>query len=120
MTSATLEERWTEARGGRIRYLVAGEGPPLVLVHGLGGSAANWCELAPLLAPSHRVLIPDLPGHGGSDPVRGALGLEPYVERIAALMEHEGALPAPVVGHSLGGLVAVRLALRRPEAVSAL
>jgi len=120
VTDAKLDERSIEVEDGRVRYLRGGDGPPLVLVHGLGGSATNWCELAPLLAVHHRVLIPDLPGHAGSDPLPGVSGLEPYAARIASVMEHENAVPAPVVGHSLGGLVAVRLALSRPEAVSAL
>ena len=46
---AGFEERFLETRGSRLRYLVAGEGDPLVLVHGLGGSAANWLALAPLM-----------------------------------------------------------------------
>ena len=120
MTSATLEERRLEAKGGRIQYLVAGQGPPLVLVHGLGGSAANWCELIPLLAERHRVVAPDLPGHGGSEPLPAVSGLQPFADRVAAVMEREGIDRAPVVGHSLGGLVVLRLALRRPEFVSAI
>jgi len=120
VTTATLEERWLEARGGRIRYLVAGDGPPLVLVHGLGGSATNWCELAPLLAERRRVLVPDLPGHGGSEALPAVSGLQPYADRVAAVMAREGVERAPVAGHSLGGLVVLRLALRRPELVSAI
>jgi pimeloyl-ACP methyl ester carboxylesterase len=115
-----LGERWLEVKGGRIRYFAGGEGPPLVLVHGLGGSAMNWTELAPFLARRHRLLIPDLPGHGGSEPLAAVSGLQPYADRVAAVMAAEGALPAPVVGHSLGGLVVLRLALRRPDAVSAI
>jgi pimeloyl-ACP methyl ester carboxylesterase len=91
-----------------------------VLVHGLGGSATNWSELAPLLARDYRLLVPDLPGHGGSEPLAGVSGLQPYADRVAAVMEHERLAPAPVVGHSLGGLVVLRLALRRPRHVSAL
>jgi pimeloyl-ACP methyl ester carboxylesterase len=120
MTVAKLTERSVEVDGRRLQYLVGGHGTPLVLVHGLGGSATNWCELAPLLTPSHRLVIPNLPGHAGSDPLGRDDGLEAYAERVAAIMEHEDAIPAPVVGHSLGGLVALKLALRRPEAVSAL
>jgi pimeloyl-ACP methyl ester carboxylesterase len=103
-----------------MRYFVGGEGPPLVLVHGLGGAASNWTELAPLLVRSHRLLVPELPGHGGSTPLPGVSGLEPFADRIAAVAEREGMLPAPVVGHSLGGMVVLRLALRRPDAVQAL
>ena len=73
MTDATklsgLEERRLDVHGARLRYYVGGEGPPLLLVHGLGGAASNWSELAPLLAPRRRLLVPDLPGHGGSSPL---------------------------------------------------
>ena len=62
---------FAEIDGIRTRYFLAGEGPPLTLVHGLGGAASNWTELAPILAERHRVLVPDLPGHGGSDPLPG-------------------------------------------------
>jgi pimeloyl-ACP methyl ester carboxylesterase len=115
-----FEERFAEIRGVRMRYFVAGAGDPLVLVHGLGGAASNWTELAPLLLPGRRVLVPDLPGHGGSAALPGVSGLEPFADRVAAIAEREGMLPAPVVGHSLGGMVVLRLALRRPEAVQAL
>jgi pimeloyl-ACP methyl ester carboxylesterase len=115
-----LEERFAEIKGVRMRYFVGGKGPPLVLVHGLGGAASNWGELTPLLAPHRRLLVPDLPGHGGSTALPGVSGLEPFADRVAAVAESEGMLPAPVVGHSLGGIVVLRLALRRPEAVQAL
>jgi pimeloyl-ACP methyl ester carboxylesterase len=113
-------ERFLEARGGRLRYLVAGEGEPLLLVHGLGGAAANWLVLAPLLLPERRVLVPDLPGHGGSSPLPASPSLNAYADRLASLLEREGATPAAVVGHSLGGAIALRLAIRRREAVAAL
>src|SRR5689334_25140148 len=103
-----------------MRYFLGGEGSPLLLVHGLGGAAANWIELAPLLAHRHRLLVPDLPGHGGSEALPGVSGLEPFADRVALLAEREGMWPAPVVGHSLGGMVVLRLALRRPDDVSAL
>ena len=66
-----------------MRYFVGGEGPPLILVHGLGGAAANWTELAPLLVPNHRLLVPDLPGHGGSEALPAVSGLEPFADRVA-------------------------------------
>jgi pimeloyl-ACP methyl ester carboxylesterase len=115
-----LEPRFAEVKGVRMRYFIGGEGPPLVLVHGLGGTASNWTELAPLLAERHRVLVPDLPGHGGSGALPAVSGLEPFADRVALVAEREGMLPAPVVGHSLGGMVVLRLALRRPADVQAL
>ena len=117
---AGFEERLLETRGSRLRYLVAGEGDPLVLVHGLGGSAANWLALAPLLLPRRRLILPELPGHGGSSPLPAAPSLNPYADLLGLLLEHECAAPAAVVGHSLGGAIALRLAIRRPEAVSSL
>jgi pimeloyl-ACP methyl ester carboxylesterase len=120
VTDAKLDERRLEIKGTAVRYFVGGEGPPLVLVHGLGGSASNWGELAPLLAPSRRLIVPDLPGHGGSDPLPAVPGLGAFADRVAAVADHEGALPAPVVGHSLGGVVVLHLALRRSDAVTGL
>jgi pimeloyl-ACP methyl ester carboxylesterase len=117
---AGLEERTAEIKGVNMRYFVGGSGPPLVLVHGLGGAASNWTELAPLLAERHRLLVPDLPGHGGSTALPAVSGLEPYADRVALVAEREGMLPAPVVGHSLGGMVVLRLALRRPDDVTAI
>jgi pimeloyl-ACP methyl ester carboxylesterase len=117
---AGLEERWATVRGARVRYFVGGRGPSLVLVHGLGGAASNWVELAPLLARRRRLLVPDLPGHSGSAPLPAAPTLSAFADCVAEVAEREAMLPAPLVGHSMGGLVALRLALRRPDAVTAL
>lgn len=122
MTDAKLlpgfDLRFAEVRSVSLRYFVGGSGPPLVLVHGLGGSALNWTLLAPALARRRRVLIPDLPGHGGSAPLAAAPSLSPFADAVAALAKRENLLPAPVVGHSMGGVIALRLALRRAESVS--
>jgi pimeloyl-ACP methyl ester carboxylesterase len=117
---AGLEERFADVKGVRMRYFVGGAGPPLILVHGLGGAASNWTELAPTLAERHRLLVPDLPGHGGSTALPGVSGLEPFADRVGLVAEREGMFPAPVVGHSLGGVIALRLTLRRPADVQAL
>src|SRR2546423_5885330 len=115
-----FEERFAQVRGCRMRYLVGGEGDPLVLIHGLGGAAANWVALAPLLLRGRRVIVPELPGHGVSSPLPAAPNLNAYADRVGLLAARESLDPAPVVGHSLGGAVALRLAIRRPEQVSAL
>src|SRR5438128_12585220 len=104
-------ELHTDLRGVRLRWFEAGEGEPLLLVHGFGGAASNWTAVAPALAGRCRVLVPDLPGHGASTafpapPER----LDPYAERLGLLLERATAGPAVVVGHSLGGVVALRLA----------
>src|ERR1700757_3950564 len=101
-----------------LRYAVGGAGAPLVLVHGLGGAAANWRLLAPRLARTRRVVIPELPGHGGSAPLPATPHVDALADAVLAVLEREAALPAPWIGHSLGGLVALRAAVRRPEAVT--
>jgi pimeloyl-ACP methyl ester carboxylesterase len=115
-----LEERKVELDGVRMRYFVGGEGPPLMLVHGLGGAAVNWIEVVRALAGRFRLLVPDLPGHGGSSPLADATTLDPYAGRLALLAEHEGMERAAFAGHSLGALVSLRLAVAEPERVGAL
>jgi pimeloyl-ACP methyl ester carboxylesterase len=116
-----LEPRELIVGGSRIRYLTGGTGPPLLLVHGLGGMATNWRLVAPALSRERRLLIPDLPGHGHSEPLRERRRtLDPFAEAVLAVAEAEDALPAPFVGHSLGGLVSLHAAARRPDAVQGL
>lgn len=109
---------FAERRLGGVRYFVGGEGPPLVLVHGLGGMATNWRLVAPALAAERRVILPELPGHGGSAALAGAATIAPFAEALLGVADAEGAAPAPWVGHSLGGLVALRAAATRPDAVT--
>jgi pimeloyl-ACP methyl ester carboxylesterase len=124
VSEATLlrgfEPRVADVGGVRTRYFVGGAGPPLVIVHGLGGAAVNFTLLAPLLARHHRMLIPDLPGHGRSEPLERADDLTAYADHVAAVAELEGMFPAPVVGYSMGGVIALRLAVSRPESVTGL
>jgi pimeloyl-ACP methyl ester carboxylesterase len=124
VSEATLlrgfEPRVVSVDGVRTRYFVGGEGPPLVVVHGLGGAAVNFTLLAPLLARRHRVLIPDLPGHGKTEPLERADDLTAYADHVAALAELEGMFPAPLIGYSMGGVIALRLAVSRPKSVTAL
>lgn len=121
MTDATdllpgLEERFFHYRGARIRAFVGGEGPPLLLVHGYGGAAWNFTEMAPLLA-GRRLLIPDLPGHCGSSPLPASSSLRAYADVLGAFCAAEGVTELDVFGHSLGGAVSLRLAERRPQLV---
>lgn len=111
----------SEVGGRTVRAYVAGDGPPLVLVHGLGGAGVNWARLAPLLAGRHRVVVVDLPGHGGSDRLApGPRELARFADAVADAVAQLGVQRAGYVGHSLGGAIALRLALARPAAVSSL
>jgi len=109
--------RYTEVRGARLRSFESGTGPTLALLHGFGGAASNWTLIAPALARRCRVVVPELPGHGGSSPLPApAETLDPYADRLALLLD----APTVVVGHSLGAVVALRLAARHPGLVRGL
>jgi len=116
---STHELEW---RATPVRYRIGGasRGGPLVLVHGLGGTIANWRPLAEALVREHRVVVPDLPGHGESAPLPAAPSLDVLADAVLAVLVEESALPAIWVGHSLGGLVGIRAAVRRPDAVRGL
>jgi pimeloyl-ACP methyl ester carboxylesterase len=120
LSASGFEERLEPVKGVRLRWFVGGDGPPLVLLHGLGGAASNWIELAPELAREHRVIAVDLPGHGGSSPLPALPNLEPFADRVGLVLQREGVHPAVVVGHSLGCVVALRLAMRSPDLVRGL
>jgi pimeloyl-ACP methyl ester carboxylesterase len=117
MTSATSLE--AKASGG-VHYRVGGEGEPLLLVHGLGGSGENWVEVLPELVQRHRVLVVDLPGHAGSAPPPAGATTGDFADSVARVLDAEGIESAVVAGHSFGGLVALRLAHTRPELVRGL
>jgi pimeloyl-ACP methyl ester carboxylesterase len=120
-----FEERELEWRGTRLRYAVGGggvggDGPPLVLVHGLGGTIENWRALAPPLAARHRVLVPDLPGHGRSAALPEARNVDALAQAVLGVADAENIRDAVWVGHSLGGVVALRVATLRPGAARGL
>ncbi len=98
-----------------------GRGPlPLVCVHGAGMSSVVWMELARRLPPVRRVVAPDLPGHGQSESGPGAPSLADYSETVGAVCTELGIERAVLVGHSMGGAVALTLALARPQLVAGL
>ncbi|TFV72621.1 alpha/beta fold hydrolase [Blastococcus sp. CT_GayMR20] len=93
-------------------------GPDVVFVHGLFGQGKNWTTIAKGLADRHRVTLLDLPNHGHS-PWTDRVDYLDMAELVATELEHLGA-PVTLVGHSMGGKVAMQLALRRPELLRAL
>ncbi len=96
-----------------------GDGPALVLLHGLYGSGSNWARVAPAMAGTYRVLMPDLRNHGQS-PTHSRMDYPAMAADIRALLDAEGLSEAIVLGHSMGGKVAMQLALAEPERVQAL
>jgi len=101
-----------------LRLVEGGAGPPIVLLHGRGAAATSWFPLLPALGRHRRVVAVDLPGfgHASSAPFPSGAGFEEglrfFVEPVEELLVREGLGEAAIAGHSLGGLVAVELALR--------
>lgn len=108
--------------GVRLEARVAGDGPPLLLVHGFTGRGASWAPFLPAFRRSHRTIVVDLLGHGRSDrpadPAR--YSVERAADDLAKLLDTLDALTADVVGYSLGARVALRLAAVHPDAVGRL
>jgi pimeloyl-ACP methyl ester carboxylesterase len=106
--------------GIRLRYEAAGEsGPAVLLVHGLGGSSAQWGGVAQLLAPVCRLVMPDLRGHGRSDKPPGPYVLKNFVDDLGALCDALKLETCVAVGASMCGAVVLQLAAERPELVRA-
>jgi len=117
---ADLDQVEVNADGVRLSCYLMGRGDPILLLHGLGGSKVTLLPLIPALAQDHRVIVPDLPGHGESDKPRADYGPRFYARVVRHLMDAMDAEQAVVVGNSLGGRIAIELALRSAPRVAAL
>jgi pimeloyl-ACP methyl ester carboxylesterase len=106
--------------GQPVAYHAAGSGPVLLLIHGITSSADAWRQVIPALAEDFTVVAPDLLGHGGSAKPRGDYSLGAYASGLRDLMAALGHTRATVVGHSMGGGVAMQLAYQFPERVERL
>lgn len=114
-------QRWVEVDGERANVIELGDGPPLLLVHGLSGCWQNWLENIPHLARSHRVVAVDLPGFGASPmPAREPISIAGYARFLDRLCGVLGIDAAAVVGNSMGGFVSAELAIAAPQRVERL
>jgi pimeloyl-ACP methyl ester carboxylesterase len=100
--------------GHRVSYRKMGEGPPIVLIHGITSSSENWCGVAPKLAENRMVLAADLLGHGSSAKPRGDYSMGGFASGLRDLMLALGIERATLVGHSLGGGVAMQFSYQFP------
>lgn len=107
--------RYRKIHGYRRAFIQMGEGPALLLIHGIGDSADSWLDLIPALARHHTVIAPDLLGHGDSDKPRADYSLAAYANAMRDLLSVLDVERATVVGHSLGGGVAMQFAYQFPE-----
>lgn len=101
-------------------YEVAGQGDPVVFIHGLGSSARDWEYQVPFFAPRYRVVVFDVRGHGRSDKPTGPYSVPLFAQDAAALIRALEAAPAHVVGISMGGMIALQLAVDEPALVRSL
>lgn len=96
--------------GDRVAYRDEGSGEVVLLIHGMGGSSKTWSSVIPLLAAKYRVIAPDLLGHGQSDKPRGDYSVGAFAVLLRDLLDELGVSRVTVVGHSLGGGVAMQFA----------
>jgi pimeloyl-ACP methyl ester carboxylesterase len=115
-----METRRIDIRGPVNVADFGGDGPPVVLVHGLGGSHVNWMLLGPLLAERARVLAPDMAGFGKTPPAGRGTDVHSNARLLAELVRAEIGGPAILVGNSMGALISLLLAQRRPDLVAGL
>ena len=115
-----VEERRLELAGVSTAVLEGGDGPPLVLLHGPGASAAHWLRVLPDLVATHRVIAPDLPGLGASEVGGGPLDADRVLVWLGELIESTCPSPPALVGYALGGAIAARFAAAHGDRVGRL
>jgi len=108
---------WTtrpRSEGGGLAFVEKGAGPRLLLLHGVGLRAEAWNGQIDTLAKEFEVIVPDLPGHGGSSRLEGSPVLAHFSDCLARLLD----APTVVIGHSMGAMIALDLAIRFPDRVA--
>lgn len=113
-----VTERRLDLAGISTAVLEGGEGPPIILLHGPGESAANWRWVMPELVETHRVIAPDLPAHGSTAAPDDGLDADRVLAWLGDLIDRTCASPPALVGHVLGGAIAARFAIEAGDRVS--
>jgi pimeloyl-ACP methyl ester carboxylesterase len=120
MTNETIVSRTAEIDGAKLHYLTAGQGTPLILLHGYAETSLMWKPIIPALAERFTVIAPDLPGIGDSDIPADGLDMKRAATRIHDLARSLGIEHAEVVGHDIGLMVAYAYAAQFPAEVTKL
>lgn len=118
--AAATKARAVEVHGRPMNFIEAGSGPVLLLIHGMAGTCANWESVIEPLAIDRTVIAPDFPGHGASAPGGGDYSLGGLASSLRDLMLALGHERATLIGHSLGGGVAMQFTYQFPEMVERL
>jgi len=120
VSAIPAEERRLELAGMSTALLEGGEGPPAILLHGPGETAAWWMRVIPKMVKTHRVIVPDLPGHGETRTGGKALNENRVLNWLNELIDRTCDTPPLLVGHLLGGSIAARFAIARQDRLSRL
>jgi pimeloyl-ACP methyl ester carboxylesterase len=113
--AAVARLRYRTVHGHRRAFRMVGNGPPVLLIHGIGDSSETWAPVIPGLAQHYRVIVPDLLGHGNSDKPRADYSVGAHANSMRDLLSVIGVDRATLIGHSLGGGVAMQFAYQYPE-----
>ncbi len=103
--------------GGHLSYAISGQGPALMLIHGLGSCAVDWQPQLEALTAQYTVIVPDLRGHGASMPATGTIPVTQHAADMAALLDHLAMDEVHLVGLSMGGAVTFQMTLDLPQRV---
>jgi pimeloyl-ACP methyl ester carboxylesterase len=116
VTSAQAQDQFFSSNGIKIRYIVAGKGEPVILIHGFASSAEMWRTLTAALSQDHLVIALDCRGHGKSDKPHEPeqYGIE-MVNDIIRLMDHLQISKAHIIGYSMGGAIAMKMLIEHPD-----
>ncbi len=120
LTALPVKERRLELAGISTALLEGGDGPPIILFHGPSGYAAHWMNVIPDLVQTHRVIAPDLPGHGASEETDGILDADRVLIWLGELIARTCKSPPILVGQLLSGAIALRFAVREGHRLSRL
>lgn len=120
LATMPVAERRLHLAGISTAVLEGGSGPPMVLLHGPGEFAATWMRVIPDLTKTHRVVAPDLPGHGASGLADGSLDAGRVLAWLDELIEQTCPSPPALIGHLLGGTIAARYAIEHGDRISQL
>jgi 2-hydroxy-6-oxo-octa-2,4-dienoate hydrolase len=121
-TAGAVKQEWIRAGGIETSYLVGGDGPPVILLHGSGpgvSAAANWHDVLPLLAREYRVYAPDIVGFGETErPADATYDIKLWSRHLVGFMDALDLQRAALVGNSFGGGLSLAVTLRHPQRVS--
>src|SRR6476661_3462422 len=110
-----MDRQTIQLHGHNVAFRMAGAGDAIVLIHGIAGTNAVWDEVFPELATRYTVIAPDLPGHGASGVSAGDYSLGAMAATVRDLLIALGLERATIIGHSLGGGVAMQFSYLFPE-----